>query len=244
VRTVEAVDCTCTSCRKRVQAQRMVELAVRDTGSGIRPEVVERMFEPFFSTKEVGKGSGMGLATVHGIVHEYGGHVVVDTALGRGTTFRILFNALVQGTIPARRVARGRPSGQKNRSRLAGRVMVVEDERLVAEFMGELLKTWGLDVTVKTNPLEACELVASAAGRFDLVITDQTMPKLTGLELACKITALRPGLPVILYTGYSENLPQAELTRCGVCALVKKPLDPEVLMSALHANLPVGREHA
>jgi len=244
VRTVEAVDCTCTSCRKRVQAQRMVELAVRDTGTGIRPEVLERMFEPFFSTKEVGKGSGMGLSTVHGIVHEYGGHVVVDTAPGKGTEFRILFDALVQDNVPTRRVARTRPSGQKNRSRLAGRVLVVEDERLVAEFMGELLKTWGLDVTVKTNPLEACELVASAAGRFDLVITDQTMPKLTGLELACKVTALRPGLPVILYTGYSEDLAPEELARCGVCALVRKPLEPAVLMSALRANLPAGSERA
>jgi CheY-like chemotaxis protein len=186
----------------------------------------------------------MGLSTVHGIVHEYGGHVVVDTAPGTGTEFRILFDALVQDNVPTRRVARTRPSGQKNRSRLAGRVLVVEDERLVAEFMGELLKTWGLDVTVKTNPLEACELVASAAGRFDLVITDQTMPKLTGLELACKVTALRPGLPVILYTGYSEDLAPEELARCGVCALVRKPLEPAVLMSALRANLPAGSERA
>jgi CheY-like chemotaxis protein len=119
----------------------------------------------------------------------------------------------------------------------------VEDECLVAEFMGELLKTWGLEVTVKTNPVEACELVASGPERFDLVITDQTMPKLTGLELACKVTELRPGLPVILYTGYCEDLAQDKLARCGVRALVKKPLDPEVLMSTLRANLPVGREH-
>jgi PAS domain S-box-containing protein len=243
VRTVEAVDCTCTSCRKRVQAKRMVELAVRDTGSGIRPEVLERMFEPFFSTKEVGKGSGMGLATVHGIVHEYGGHVVVDTAPGKGTEFRILFDALSQDNVPARKVSRTRSNGQKNRARLTGRVLVVEDERLVAEFMGELLKTWGLEVTVKNNPVEACELVASGPERFDLVITDQTMPKLTGLELACKVTELRPGLPVILYTGYCEDLAQDKLARCGVRALVKKPLDPEVLMSTLRANLPVGREH-
>jgi CheY-like chemotaxis protein len=122
--------------------------------------------------------------------------------------------------------------------------LVVEDERLVAEFMGELLKTWGLDVTVRTNPLEACELVASGPERFDLVITDQTMPKLTGLELACRVIALRPGLPVILYTGYSENLAQKELDRCGVCALVKKPLEPAVLMSALRANLPASGEQA
>jgi CheY-like chemotaxis protein len=181
---------------------------------------------------------------VHGIVHEYGGHIAVDTTPGKGTEFRILFNALVQDGVQVKKVARGRSSGQKNRSRLTGRVLVVEDERLVAEFMGELLRAWGLDVTVKNNPVEACELVASGPGRFDLVITDQTMPKLTGLELACKLTELRPGLPVILYTGYSEDLAHEDLARCGVCALVKKPLDPAVLMSALRANLPVSREHA
>ena len=123
-------------------------------------------------------------------------------------------------------------------------MLVVEDERLVAEFMGELLKTWGLKVTVKTSPVEAYELLARDPERFDLMITDQTMPKLTGLELACRVTALRPDLPVILYTGYSENLEQDELTRCGVCALIRKPLDPAALMHALHANLPASRARA
>jgi len=244
VRALKTIDCTCASCRKHVQAQDLVEVAVHDTGSGIRPEVLERMFEPFFSTKEVGKGSGMGLATVHGIVHESGGHVVVETTPGNGTRFRILFPALAQATGRVGEPVRARAGGRKTPTRLAGRVLVVEDERLVAEFMGELLKTWGLKVTVKTSPLEAYELVAGDPGRFDLMITDQTMPKLTGLELACRVTALRPELPVILYTGYSENLEEEELSRCGVCALVRKPLDPAVLMSALYANLPAGKARA
>jgi CheY-like chemotaxis protein len=219
----------------------MLEVEVRDTGSGIYPEVLERMFEPFFSTKEVGKGSGMGLATVHGIVHESGGHIAVDTAPGKGTQFRILFPALAQDKAHLSVPVRARAGARKAAPRLTGRVLVVEDERLVAEFMGELLKTWGLKVTVKTSPVEAYELVASDPGRFDLMITDQTMPKLTGLELACRVTAVRPELPVILYTGYSENLEQDQLARCGVCALIRKPLDPAALMHALHANLPAGR---
>ena len=190
----------------------MVEVEVRDTGSGIRPEVLERMFEPFFSTKEVGKGSGMGLATVHGIVHEYGGHIVVETAPGKGTGFRILLPALAQQKGQASGSARPRTGARPVAARLSGRVLVVEDERLVAEFMGELLKTWGLKVTVKTSPVEAYDLLVHDPERFDLVITDQTMPKLTGLELACRMTALRPQLPVILYTGYGEDLEQAELT--------------------------------
>ena len=240
VRPAAARHCTCASCRKQVPEQGMVEVEVRDTGSGIRPEVLERMFEPFFSTKEVGKGSGMGLATVHGIVHEYGGHIVVDTAPGQGTGFRILLPALVQQKGQANASARPRAGARQVAAHLTGRVLVVEDERLVAEFMGELLKTWGLKVTVKTSPVEAYDLLAHDPERFDLVITDQTMPKLTGLELACRMTALRPQLPVILYTGYGEDLEQAELTRCGVRTLIRKPLDPAALMHALHANLPVS----
>ena len=216
-----------------MQGQNLVEVEVRDTGSGIRPEVLERMFEPFFSTKEVGKGSGMGLATVHGIVHEYGGHIAVETAPGRGTQFRILLPALAQDKGQVSGPARARTGARKTPPRLTGRVLVVEDERLVAEFMGELLKTWGLKVTVKTNPVEAYELVARDPAGFDLMITDQTMPKLTGLELACRVTEVRPELPVILYTGYSENLEQDQLARCGVCALIRKPLDPTALMNAL-----------
>jgi PAS domain S-box-containing protein len=244
VRVVDALDHTCASCRQPVQERNLVEVEVRDTGSGIRPEVLERMFEPFFSTKEVGKGSGMGLASVHGIVHEYGGHVAVETAPGKGARFRILFPALAgdKGQVSER--VRARTGVRKRAPKLAGRVLVVEDERLVAEFMGELLKTWGLAVTVKTNPVEACKLVTDDPDAFDVVITDQTMPKLTGLELACRVTALRPQLPVILYTGYSENLEQEDLTRCGVRALVRKPLDPALLMSALRANLPATRARA
>jgi CheY-like chemotaxis protein len=202
------------------------------------------MFEPFFSTKEVGKGSGMGLASVHGIVHEYGGHIAVDTAPGKGARFRILFPALAGDKGQVSGPARARAGGRKRAPKLAGRVLVVEDERLVAEFMGELLKTWGLSVTVKTNPVEACELVAHDPDAFDLVITDQTMPKLTGLELACRVAAVRPQLPVILYTGYSEDLKQEELSRCGVRALVRKPLDPALLMDALRTNLPAAMVRA
>jgi PAS domain S-box-containing protein len=244
VRAVDTLRCTCASCRKQVQDQNLVEVEVRDTGSGIRPEVLERMFEPFFSTKEVGKGSGMGLATVHGIVHEYGGHISVDTAPGRGTAFRILFPALAQDKGQASGSARSRAGPRQAAARLNGRVLVVEDERLVAEFMGELLKTWGLKVTVKTSPVEAYDLLANDPERFDLVITDQTMPKLTGLELACRMTALRPQLPVILYTGYGEDLEQDDLTRCGVRTLIRKPLDPAALMHALHANLPASAARA
>jgi len=117
-------------------------------------------------------------------------------------------------------------------------VLVVDDEEMVGEFMSELLESWGLEVTVQTSPLKACKLVERDPGRFDLVITDQTMPKLTGLDLACQLSNLRPQLPIILYTGYSDKLVNADLKRCGVLALLSKPVEPAALKAILLANLP------
>jgi PAS domain S-box-containing protein len=220
----------CASCKQKLEG-RYVEIAVEDSGHGIPPEVLERMFEPFFSTKEVGRGSGMGLASVHGIVHEHGGHIVVDSIPGRGTTFRIELPALdgaagasVEGVAAARRPAAGQ---------LRGRVLLVDDERMVTEFMSELLESWGLKVKVKRNPLEAEEWFARNAERVQAVVTDQTMPKMTGLELARRLIAQRPGLPVILYTGYAEGISEAQLAASGVRALMRKPIEPAELRAKL-----------
>ncbi|MGE5825071.1 MAG: PAS domain S-box protein, partial [Bacteroidota bacterium] len=219
----------CASCHKPADG-RYVELAVADSGPGIAPAVLERMFEPFFSTKEVGRGSGMGLAMVHGIVHEHGGHVVVETAPGKGAIFRVLLPALDGEAAPAApQGARARPPRQA----LAGRVLLVDDEKMVGEFMAELLGGWGLEVTVRRDPVEAERWLAEDPARVDLVLTDQTMPKMTGLELARRAAALRPALPVILYSGYAENIGAEQLARSGVRALLAKPVEPEPLFAAL-----------
>jgi len=222
----------CSSCRQAADG-RYVELAVADSGPGIAPQVLERMFEPFFTTKEVGRGSGMGLSTVHGIVHEHGGHVVVDTAPGKGTTFRVLLPAL-EGEVDAAAPAPAEQARRKPlRQTLEGRVLLVDDEQMVGEFMAELLGGWGLQVTVRRSPVEAERWLAADPSRVDLVLTDQTMPKMTGLELARRIGALRPGLPVILYSGYAENIGAEQLARGGVRALLAKPVEPEPLFAAL-----------
>ncbi len=217
-------DGICTSCHQPVSGA-YIEVAVRDTGPGIAPKVMERMFEPFFTTKDVGKGSGMGLSTVHGIVHEHGGHIVVEAAPGSGTVFRVLFRpmsraaggSIVEATEPVNNTAEVR--------RLDGCVLVVDDEPAVAEFVSELLESWGLDVTVKRNGVEAEALFAEDPRRFNLVVTDQTMPKITGIELAQRLLARRPELPVILYTGYTERLTEEQTRRSGIRALVTKPVD-------------------
>jgi PAS domain S-box-containing protein len=240
LRSVHDVDHVCASCRKRVHGSAFVELSVRDSGTGIEPNVLERMFEPFFSTKEVGKGSGMGLATVHGIVHEHGGHIVLETAPGRGSTFRVLLPLADETAAKPNRPARAAAS--RPRRLLEGTVLLVEDEEMVGEFMRDLLQSWGLEVVVKRNCAEAHELFARNPKSFDLVVTDYTMPKGTGLELGCQLTGIRPDLPVILYTGYSEDVTDADVQRCGIRAMVKKPLDPAAFLSVLRSCLAPATE--
>jgi PAS domain S-box-containing protein len=240
VRRVSVDGSVCASCRKRVTGD-FVELEVRDTGPGIAPEAMDRMFEPFFSTKEVGKGSGMGLATVHGIVHEHGGHIVVESQPGRGASFRALFPTLPgeEGAArPARKARTAAAAGP--RVELAGHVLVVDDEAMVGEFMKELLESWGLAVTAKPNGVEAKEAFARTPDLYDLVVTDQTMPRVTGLQLARELLEIRPTVPVILYTGYADNLTEAQAHAAGVRALIRKPVEPAALLALLKAHLPSG----
>jgi len=222
----------CASCRQKV-AGRFVELSVRDSGPGIPGAVLDRMFEPFYSTKEVGKGSGMGLSMVHGIVHEHGGHVVVDTAEGEGSTFRILLPDAAE----AIQEFRDQRQQSRKKPRLSGSVMVVDDEDIILEFMGDLLQSWGLDVMLVPNGVDARNAFAAQPQRYDLVLTDQTMPRLTGLELARQIRGIRPEVPVILYTGYGEEISDAQLAASGVRALARKPVEPAELLALVRTHL-------
>ncbi|HET9700657.1 MAG TPA: PAS domain S-box protein [Burkholderiales bacterium] len=224
----------CTSCRERVAGE-FVELAVQDSGPGIPASILDRIFEPFFTTKEVGKGSGMGLSTVHGIVHEHGGHVVVESPPRGGACFRVLFPALAPRTGTDSAMAAPVP-GRVTGATSAGRVLVVEDEEMVGEFMRDLLEGRGMDVTVLRDPTEALEAIRGRPDAFDLVITDQTMPRLTGLELSRAISRMRPSLPIILYTGYGEGIEEARLVESGVRALARKPVDPAALLELFEAQ--------
>ena len=223
----------CTGCRA-VTGGDFVELSVADDGHGMAPAVVERIFEPFFSTKETGKGTGMGLAIVHGIVHEHGGHVVVESSPQGGSRFRVLWPALPPGAEET--AASSRPAGtHANRPRpaLTGSVLVVDDEAAVGEFMRELLATWGLQATFLPQAQAALELLSGPGARVDAVITDQAMPRMTGIQLARALRTSRIDVPVILYTGYGEGLAQSELQAAGVQAVLRKPVDPAALQAAL-----------
>ena len=234
----------CASCRKPLRG-RYVELAVGDSGPGIIPEVADRMFEPFFSTKGVGKGSGMGLSTVHGIVHDGGGHVLLDTEPGRGSTFRILLPplAMVQEHTPE--AARGEGAGiAGGRAPLRGRVLLVDDDPEVREFMADRLASWGLEVSVCENAVEALDHFIDIEPSFDLLVVDQTMPKMTGTEFAALVLERFPDHPVILYTGYGDDLTEADTQALGIRALVRKPIDDAAFYRLLEANLPALTAHS
>jgi len=226
----------CASCRQTLDGD-FVELAVADTGPGITGTVLDRMFEPFFSTKEVGKGSGMGLATVHGIVHDHHGHVVVESSAGAGTTFRVLLPPLdpaIEGSRVGRRAPAAAPVAHGS---LHGSVLLVDDEAAVLGFMRELLENWGLSVTAIADPDEARRLVIANQIEFDLLLVDQTMPRLTGTELARAVAPLRPEVPILLYTGYRDGVPQSELAAGGIRAVLDKPVDPAALHEQLQRHL-------
>ena len=230
------VTAVCASCRKNVEGD-MVELDVSDSGSGIAQEVLDRMFEPFYTTKPVGQGSGMGLAIVHGIVHEHGGHILVESTPGGGTSMRVLFPAVRSADAtgePLDGVAR---RDRLPRTRFAGRVAVIDDEPAVARYMRDLLDHFGLDAVTFHDARATLDAIAGGA-TFDLVITDQTMPGMTGIEFARAARALRAPPCVAIYTGYGEGLAPVELERAGVARLLHKPIEADALVEVLAACLP------
>jgi CheY-like chemotaxis protein len=193
------------------------------------------MFEPFFTTKAPGHGSGMGLATVHGIVHEHRGHVVVERGAQGGSRFRVFFPALEEGAP----LAAAAPQSERVRKRpaLSGRILVVDDEAPVADFMRELLSSWGLHAVASTDPRQALASFTTDPAAYDLVITDQTMPSATGLGLARELLGRRPDLPVILCTGHVDPIAQRELESAGICGLLQKPVEPDELYGLLVTHL-------
>ncbi len=230
----DATGSTCASCRHTLLGE-YVELSVADRGGGIAPELVERIFDPFFTTKSPGKGSGMGLSTVHGIVHEYGGHVVVDSRPGEGTVFRVLWPATAAAANKS--TASARPA--RRRRRLEGRVLLIDDEAAVLGSMRETMTRWGLEVDAHDHPERALAAFESAPDRFDVVVTDLAMPQCSGLELAARLRARRR-LPILVASGFVDERALAAARELGLAAVLQKPVEAEQLYTALAAALGRG----
>jgi signal transduction histidine kinase len=215
-----------------------VAIEVRDTGTGIPPDVLERVFEPFFTTKEPGRGTGLGLSQVYGFATQAGGRVAVDSTPGTGTAVRMVLPAAPQRERPAGTVE-GRAADTRP---LVGRVLLVEDNADVCETTRELLQIAGCHVVVATSGLEARALLSAQPPlQVDLVLTDIVMPgALNGLELAVWIQRERPGTPVVLATGYSAQLGAAS---SHAFTVLQKPVAPATLIEAVRRGLQQGARH-
>jgi signal transduction histidine kinase/ActR/RegA family two-component response regulator len=193
------------------------KLTVRDTGSGIAPEIVERIFDPYFSTREPDQGTGMGLAVVHGIVESTGGSITVESTLGKGTAIHILFPRIRGRVTPEARVLSPFPSGNE-------RILFVDDEKALVDIGVQLLEHLGYRVVARTSSIEALEVFRNQPEKFDLVVSDQTMPNMTGEILAKELIRIRPDIPIVLCTGYSEMISEEKAAALGIKKLVMKPI--------------------
>lgn len=195
-----------------------VELVVSDTGHGMTHETVEKIFNPYFTTKKIGEGTGLGLSVVHGIVKNHGGHIGVDSEVGRGTTFRVYLPAVVD---------RENGSEFDSLEPLPGgteRILIVDDEEIIVQIAQRILQSLGYEVTAFTGSAVAWEMLRDHPLDFDLVITDMTMPHMTGMDLAKEYLAIRPDGLVILCTGYSEQADEEKAEAIGVREFVMKPI--------------------
>jgi len=215
-----------------------VRLAVGDTGGGISPAVLDRMFEPFFTTKRVGDGTGLGLALVHGIVADFGGAIDVTTPMGIGTTFTTWLPALGEMRSPA-----VEPAGEPPRGR-GETVMIVDDEPALVALAEETLTELGYGAVAFDSGVLALQAFRAEPERFDLVLTDETMPGLTGTELAREINQLRPEIPIVIMSGYSDMPLRERAEAAGVAAVLGKPLVRRNIAEALARALRASRINA
>jgi len=209
-----------------------VRLTVKDTGHGMDPATLERIFDPYFTTKKVGKGSGLGLAVVHGIVRRHQGAITVYSEVGRGTTFHMYIPKL---ETKVQWEDSGAPSSSIQKGR--GRVLLVDDEPALAAIGQRMLGQLGYDVVAKTSSMEALETFRSQPDQFDLVVTDFTMPGMTGASLATEVLGIRPDIPIILCTGFNERIDEDMAGELGIAEFVLKPLNMQVLQETVSRAL-------
>ena len=203
-----------------------LKITVSDTGPGISPEIINRIFDPYFTTKEMGKGSGMGLSTVLGIVKNHGGSVYVDNNLGKGSTFTLLFPMVEKKPVNKTETDDEYPSGTET-------ILFVDDEQAITEMTQKVLEKLGYRVEARLNPIEALDLFQSKPDTFDLVITDMTMPQMTGAKLSEKLKQIQPDIPVIICTGHSSQIDEKKAKQLGISGYIMKPASMSTIAKAV-----------
>ncbi|MEO5873330.1 MAG: response regulator [Gemmatimonadaceae bacterium] len=222
------------TARCSTQTTHYSSIVVRDTGVGIDSETLRQIFDPFFTTKAIGQGTGLGLATVHGIIEQAGGAVVVDTVLGQGTSFRVLLPTLTDSTenMPELRAIDATVSGTGR-----GRVLLVEDEDAVRQIILRTLVDAGYTVVEAVDGLDALGILETQASSLDVVLSDVAMPRMDGRQLADHIRVRWPSLPVVMMSGFAN--PDLVASNPGITLHLLKPFTTQTLVSAIHDALPV-----
>jgi len=213
-----------------LKENKYIRLTVSDTGIGMDEAALDRIFEPFFTTKGVGKGTGLGLSMVHGIVRSHDGDIVVVSEKGKGSTFDVYLPVMVREMTVANQKAQSTQGGNEC-------ILLVDDEVVIANLLKRILEGYGYQVFEKTCSIETLNTFRQQPDRYDLVITDLTMPNMTGLDLAGEIHVIRPDLPIILMTGYSEKITEELESRYGIRAVVMKPIGARILEQTIRKML-------
>jgi CheY-like chemotaxis protein len=212
-----------------------LKLTVSDTGCGIEPEVIDRIFDPFYTTKSTGEGTGLGLSVVHGIVKSHNGTIKVYSQPGQGSVFHIFIPKMVSGPSEETKEISVRPGGNEH-------ILVVDDEEILVEMGTQRLERLGYTATGKLSSLEALEAFRNEPNKFNLVVTDYTMPNMTGLELAKEMLQIRPDLPIIMCSGLNEPVPMEKVKAVGVKEFYVKPIDKDDFAALIRRVLDQARD--
>ncbi len=212
------------------------ELVIKDNGKGMDEELVERIFEPYFTTKEPGKGTGLGLSVVHGIVKEQNGVIKVESERGKGTRFHVFFPLIPmeEERIPTAEACI-LPTGVE-------RILLVDDDQQIVKMLQYMLKSLGYQVSVRYSSIDALELFKLKPNDFDLVISDMTMPNMSGMELSRRIRHIRGNTPVIICTGYSDLIDSKKAREMGLSGFLMKPVIKQELAAAVRRALDGRRD--
>jgi signal transduction histidine kinase/ActR/RegA family two-component response regulator len=215
---------------------RYARLTVRDTGCGMDQDTEQRIFEPYYTTKQGGEGTGLGLSMVHSIVYAHDGFISVDSHVGEGTVFTLMFPIARAGSDPEEDepAAEVLPSGSE-------RILFVDDEEMITFLARTLLEGLGYKVIACTDSNNALATFRDEPDGFDLIVTDQTMPGLTGVDLAAEIRKLRNDIPIILCSGYSQDMTMRKMRQVGISEYVMKPIDRAILAHAVRRAMDGGR---
>jgi PAS domain S-box-containing protein len=207
-----------------------LKIMVSDTGIGIDSGIIDRIFDPYFTTKAVGKGSGMGLAVIHGIIKNHGGVITVESQIGKGTVFTILLPVVTEKPMMDTITSEEIPHGNET-------ILFIDDEELILNMTKKMLERLGYTIETKINPVAALELFQSNPDHFDLVITDMTMPQMTGIKLSVKLLAVRPDIPIIVCTGHSHLIDEEKVKALGIADYVIKPVTRKNLAKTIRKVL-------